>query len=212
MSTSNALALRWQSLLIDHLIEFRPTNQTSIVAVAAVMVKHADPDGSHVYPAQQTMAREAGLSRSTVFDVTQFLEEAKWVSLVRFRAHGQKEYRLTIPQMSDEWTSSGSDVQPDAGQMSDEWTQPPTSEIKNARDDDTEYEDWVQTRTQAKGGGPGLAAKIRSEDRRLFELEREHQLAEQRLEECSRCDRAGWILDDDEVPIEPTIRCGHGVA
>ena len=56
-----AFVLRWQRAVTDHLTEDRPTSQTTVLAVCAVVLAHADPDGTHSHPSRETMGRQTGL-------------------------------------------------------------------------------------------------------------------------------------------------------
>jgi hypothetical protein len=117
---AKGMVLRWQRRVIEHLLDTRPANHTSVIAVAAVLIVHADPDGSKVFPGQVTIARAAGLHPSTVAFALEFLERAGLIEFVRFRARGLKEYQLQIADgpMSDQIAGhpvSGSDRGSDRG-------------------------------------------------------------------------------------------------
>lgn len=90
----------------------RPPAQ-AITLVAHYRVLHADPDGSNCFPAQSTLARLAGVDRTTVRAVDAWLVDSGLMKHVRNRARGQREYLLEADADSgDDHTLAGSDDGP----------------------------------------------------------------------------------------------------
>lgn len=226
---SNGVVLRWQRLLRDHVKDDRPTNHTTVLAVALVLVTHSNSDGSRCFPAQTRIAREAGIHRETAALAVAYLEDQGFIRHVRNRAHGLREYRLVIPQMSDESASSWEQM---SGQMSDEaTTEHPdvgsdvgsdvgpsgTTSVdlrvppKSARSDDAAFEEWCRQRAASKDGGPGLVQKMLREDRAIFDAEQEAWREADTARECERCDHRGLVLDEEGLPLEPSIYCDHQI-
>jgi DNA-binding transcriptional ArsR family regulator len=116
---ANAFALKWLRELISRAKTDKPPNHSSIVALAAVLVKHADPDGSHVFPSQETMAIETGVSRPTIRNALAYLAEAGLIRKVRNRSRGLHEYQLQMPNEFPTETSDGkSDGKSDGNSVS----------------------------------------------------------------------------------------------
>lgn len=237
MAKRDGLVLRWQRALISHLADNRPAGHTSILAVAMVMVSHADPDGSSVYPRQDTIGREAGLHHSTVKEAVEYLVASGFVVHVRNRARGLREYRLQIagepnsePQNagepnSDEVQIAGQiadDSRPDRGSLATTSSLPPrpSARSSNGHTDTTDVEIRALARSRAVNLGARnpdrLAAKIAREDRADLEdeIRRRHRDAHLTAtrDACPSCDDRGFLLDSDRVPVEPVQRCDHSAA
>lgn len=147
-----ALALSWQRAVIDACgtPEAKRPEEPSIIAVAAVRALHADPDGSHCFPAQTTIARLAHVSPRTVKAVDAWLVERGLMTFTRRRARGLKEYRLTLPDTPTRTdltpgpdTSTRTDLDPirstaDRPQIDQVDLQPPTSDVRRREEEGRE--------------------------------------------------------------------------
>ena len=58
--TRGGMVLRWQSALIDRLVEAGPPNQVDVLGVGAAGVTHANADGGRMEASMRTLAREVG--------------------------------------------------------------------------------------------------------------------------------------------------------
>ena len=94
---NRGLVLKWQKALIKHLVEDNPKSHSSILVVAMVLVSYANPDGSRVWPSQETIARDAGLSVPTVKVALAYLVEHGF-----HRVRGESE---AWHSMSTGWSS-----------------------------------------------------------------------------------------------------------
>jgi biotin operon repressor len=70
--------------------------------VLLLFAGHGDPDGSGVWPSQQTIAREAHLSRSTVQEATYALRDLGILHVVRERGSGYRtdEHAIELPDLT----------------------------------------------------------------------------------------------------------------
>ena len=89
-----AIALKWHRAVINHLTADRPTNHTSVLAVAAILLKFADADGTNVYPALMTVAWESGIHHTTATAALDYLEESGFIVHVRNRSRGLREWKF----------------------------------------------------------------------------------------------------------------------
>jgi hypothetical protein len=105
-----SIKLAWLEAVIAHLTADspRPKNHSSILALAPVLVKHADPDGTSIYPGRPLMARASGLHDSTVAAALEYLVRAGLLVYVGNRTHGRHEYRLEVAQTADHPDSEAS--------------------------------------------------------------------------------------------------------
>ena len=103
------MALRWQRLLQQcrEVPDDNPSGQ-AVVAIAAVLVSHADPDGRHCRPAIDTVVREARASKRTALLALAWLTEHGWLEVTRKVSRRPTEYRLIIPVGADEHLPDGS--------------------------------------------------------------------------------------------------------
>jgi DNA-binding transcriptional regulator YhcF (GntR family) len=122
-----AIVLRWNRQVLRH--EWRgKTHRTQIIAVASVLIDHADPGGGEIWPSIETIASKAGVNRNTACTALAELRAAGMLT-----RHGKRfgaiNYRLRLVAVSDEILPD------DAPSISDSIsdsirrdTQPPTSE------------------------------------------------------------------------------------
>jgi DNA-binding transcriptional ArsR family regulator len=71
-----------------------------VLAVAMVMATYANPDGTRIFPGEQRLADDIGVSRSTVTRALARLRSEGWVEKVRegnSRSGKADEYRLRLP-------------------------------------------------------------------------------------------------------------------
>lgn len=108
---SNGKVLQWQKALTEELAALDTIpNHSSIVAVGAVLVTHADPDGSNCRPGSRRVSRLAGLHTSTVNAAIKWMHDEGWLEFVgRLNPYAPNEYRLQIPVRA----SSAHDTEPD---------------------------------------------------------------------------------------------------
>lgn len=73
--------------------------------VALVMATWANGDGTKVRPTKETIRTATGLGLSTIYDALKYLTQEGWMQQLSQGSGGSKmasEYRLTIPQPSEE--------------------------------------------------------------------------------------------------------------
>jgi hypothetical protein len=123
----------------------------------------------------------------------------------------------TADRTADKIADDTSAVQPGTADKTADETYPttdyrrPTTARKgdSAKADDAKYKAWARTRARAKGGGTALENKIHDEDRHIFDEGQRQKAAVRVLNECARCDSAGWLLGVNGDPIIPTLKCSH---
>lgn len=91
-----------------------------MVAVSSVRSQFADADGSHCYPALNTVAELSGCSRSTVQRVDRWLIKRGLMEPVRRRQHSVIEYQLTMSKVPAQRSNGSPVTYMDAGTGSQE--------------------------------------------------------------------------------------------
>ena len=97
VTARKSTVLRWQAELIDCLADERPGNQTRILAVAAVLVKYANPDGTQANVGQRRIAHDTGQDLGRVNEALGWLVEHEWVTIIGRIARGGHRRTLTFP-------------------------------------------------------------------------------------------------------------------
>ena len=97
VTARKSTVLRWQAELIDCLADERPGNQTRILAVAAVLVKYANPDGTQANVGQRRIAHDTGQDLGRVNEALGWLVEHEWVTIIGRIARGGHRRTLMFP-------------------------------------------------------------------------------------------------------------------
>ena len=113
MSKNVPITFVWMSLVQDHDWPERSTakkipSRVQIVAVAFVLMRHADADGQNVYPAVGTVAELAGVSLATVRNVYGVMRGEGFLRPDGNGRHRTLKYRLIYPSLSSQIDSAGS--------------------------------------------------------------------------------------------------------
>lgn len=147
-----AIVLRWHRQVLRH--EWRgKTHRTQIIAVAAVLIDHADPGGGEVWPSIDTIRSLAGVSRNTACTALAELQTAGMLTR-HGKRHGTTNYRLRLVAVRDEILPN--DAPSISNSISDSTprdTQPPTSELNEEEEE----------KDPASGGVNAASAGIRIE-------------------------------------------------
>jgi hypothetical protein len=103
----------WMALVQDHDWPERSTNEkipsrVQIVAVAFVLLRHADADGRNVFPAVGTVAELAGVGLATVRNVYRVMRGEGFLRPDGNGRHRTVKYRLIYPSLSSQIDPSGS--------------------------------------------------------------------------------------------------------
>jgi hypothetical protein len=103
----------WMSLVQDHDWPERSTekkipSRVQIVAVAFVLMRHADADGQNVYPAVGTVAELAGVGLATVRNVYGVMRGEGFLRPDGNGRHRTLKYRLIYPSLSSQIDPAGS--------------------------------------------------------------------------------------------------------
>ena len=77
--------------------------ESQVVAVAGVLLRHADRDGRNCYPAIETIVRSAGVARRSARLALRWLVDGRWL-VVTAMANQRRPtaYRLSIPEGAEE--------------------------------------------------------------------------------------------------------------
>jgi hypothetical protein len=113
MSKNVPITFVWMSLVQDHDWPERSTekkipSRVQIVAVAFVLMRHADADGQNVYPAVGTVAELAGVSLATVRNVYGVMRGEGFLRPDGNGRHRTLKYRLIYPSLSSQIDPAGS--------------------------------------------------------------------------------------------------------
>ena len=92
------MAWTWFAALTDQLARERPSVGLRVVAVAGVLVKYSNPDGTHADVGQRRLAAETCQHMHRVGDALAWLVANRWVMVERRKGgHGADKRTLTVP-------------------------------------------------------------------------------------------------------------------
>lgn len=191
--------------------------------LALVMAVSMDPDGS-TFVSLDKLAARSKQSKHTVKKYVDLLEAEGWLMREPQGPGRRTDSYATTPTGALDSTgapdSTASDREPVQnghptgavlGQTGAPRVHPTSTSSTSARaaDDhdytEADFDDWARARCEAKGGGPGLLAKIRQEDRPVFEAELQQIRQAERVAACPRCDDAGMVWTGENQ----RSKCGH---
>jgi hypothetical protein len=133
---SAGMVLRWNHQVQGHKWQGKP-HRTAIIAVAAVLVAHADSDGGECWPSIDTISRNAGVKRNTACDALAKLQTAGMLTPHGKTKWGTVNYTLRLVAVSDEILPKDAPSIPSSIPSSiPRDTQPHTSEVNTEEDED----------------------------------------------------------------------------